>query len=48
MQDFVKCLKCQRENVKEDVFLDLPLAVKQFGAREAFKSVVSCYHFIKY
>ncbi|KAL6735927.1 hypothetical protein Aduo_006326 [Ancylostoma duodenale] len=39
MQDFVKCLKCGRENVRPDVFLDLPLAVKPFGAVEAFHSV---------
>uniref|UniRef100_A0A914WMJ7 Ubiquitin carboxyl-terminal hydrolase 47 n=1 Tax=Plectus sambesii TaxID=2011161 RepID=A0A914WMJ7_9BILA len=44
MQDFVKCLKCNTENVREDVFLDLPLAVKQFGAREAFKSVEDALH----
>uniref|UniRef100_A0A1I7VHI6 UCH_1 domain-containing protein n=1 Tax=Loa loa TaxID=7209 RepID=A0A1I7VHI6_LOALO len=30
---------CQKENVKQDEFLDLPLAVKQFGAIDAFKSV---------
>lgn len=41
MEDFVKCLFCQKENVKQDEFLDLPLAVKQFGASDAFKSVVS-------
>uniref|UniRef100_A0A158PEI1 Ubiquitin carboxyl-terminal hydrolase 47 n=1 Tax=Angiostrongylus costaricensis TaxID=334426 RepID=A0A158PEI1_ANGCS len=39
MQDFVKCFKCGRENVRPDVFLDLPLAVKPFGAMEAFRSV---------
>ncbi|CAD6193951.1 unnamed protein product [Caenorhabditis auriculariae] len=39
MQDFVKCLKCGRENVRPDFFLDLPLAVKPFGAMNAFKSV---------
>lgn len=43
MEDFVKCLFCQKENVKQDEFLDLPLAVKQFGASDAFKSVVSIY-----
>lgn len=41
MEDFVKCLFCEKENVKQDEFLDLPLAVKQFGANDAFKSVVS-------
>lgn len=44
MEDFVKCLFCQKENVKQDEFLDLPLAVKQFGASDAFKSVVSLYY----
>ncbi|GMS84196.1 hypothetical protein PENTCL1PPCAC_6371, partial [Pristionchus entomophagus] len=39
MEDFVACLSCGRESVKPDVFLDLPLAVKPFGATEAFKSV---------
>lgn len=39
MQDFVKCLKCGRESLRSDVFLDLPLAVKHFGAVEAFRSV---------
>ncbi|GMT14484.1 hypothetical protein PFISCL1PPCAC_5781, partial [Pristionchus fissidentatus] len=39
MEDFVACLSCGRESVKSDVFLDLPLAVKPFGATEAFKSV---------
>ncbi|KAM3720075.1 Ubiquitin carboxyl-terminal hydrolase [Dirofilaria immitis] len=48
MEDFVKCLFCQKENVKQDEFLDLPLAVKQFGASDAFKSVEEALHaFIK-
>lgn len=40
MQDWLKCLKCQTERIKEDAFLDLPLAVRPFGATEAHKSVV--------
>ncbi|CAG9530513.1 unnamed protein product [Cercopithifilaria johnstoni] len=44
MEDFVKCLFCQKENVKQDEFLDLPLAVKQFGASDAFKSVEEALH----
>ncbi|KAK0395740.1 hypothetical protein QR680_001407 [Steinernema hermaphroditum] len=44
MQDFVKCLKCGRENVKSDIFTDLPLAVREFGATEAFKSVQEALH----
>lgn len=43
MEDFVACRACKRESVKPDVFLDLPLAVKPFGATEAFKSVVSTF-----
>ncbi|KAI1718547.1 ubiquitin carboxyl-terminal hydrolase domain-containing protein [Ditylenchus destructor] len=39
IEDYVKCLTCKREKVKPDVFLDLPLAVKQFGATESYKSV---------
>ncbi|CAI2324179.1 unnamed protein product [Caenorhabditis sp. 36 PRJEB53466] len=39
MEDFVACLKCGRESVKTDYFLDLPLAVKPFGAINAYKSV---------
>lgn len=39
MQDFVACQNCGRESVKTDYFLDLPLAVKPFGAMHAFKSV---------
>uniref|UniRef100_A0A915CYT7 USP domain-containing protein n=1 Tax=Ditylenchus dipsaci TaxID=166011 RepID=A0A915CYT7_9BILA len=39
IEDYVKCLKCKTEKVKPDVFLDLPLAVKQFGATESYKSV---------
>lgn len=41
MEDYVKCLNCGTEKVKLDVFLDLPLAVKQFGATESYRSVVS-------
>lgn len=40
MEDYVKCLVCHTEKVKPDVFLDLPLAVRQFGANESFKSIV--------
>ncbi|CAI4224739.1 unnamed protein product [Auanema sp. JU1783] len=39
MQDFVKCLKCGKENVRKDFFLDLPLALKPFGAVESYKSI---------
>lgn len=42
MEDYVKCLHCGTENVRKDVFLDLPLAVKQFGVKESFKSIVNC------
>lgn len=43
MEDYVKCLSCLTEKVKPDVFLDLPLAVRQFGAKESFKSIVFFY-----
>ncbi|PAV82585.1 hypothetical protein WR25_26698 isoform E [Diploscapter pachys] len=39
MQDFVKCLKCGKENMRQDFFLDLPLAIKPFGATSAFSSI---------
>uniref|UniRef100_A0A1I7TNX9 Ubiquitin carboxyl-terminal hydrolase n=1 Tax=Caenorhabditis tropicalis TaxID=1561998 RepID=A0A1I7TNX9_9PELO len=39
MEDFVACLKCGRESIKTDYFLDLPLAVKPFGAMHAYRSV---------
>uniref|UniRef100_A0A183CS83 USP domain-containing protein n=1 Tax=Globodera pallida TaxID=36090 RepID=A0A183CS83_GLOPA len=39
IEDCVKCLRCKTENVRKDVFLDLPLAVKQFGASESFHSI---------
>lgn len=44
MEDYVKCLNCGTEKLKPDVFLDLPLAVKQFGATDSYKSVV-CFFF---
>ncbi|CAJ0955585.1 unnamed protein product, partial [Mesorhabditis belari] len=39
MEDFVKCLACKKENSRKDYFLDLPLAVREFGATRAFHSV---------
>ncbi|CAB3405418.1 unnamed protein product [Caenorhabditis bovis] len=44
MEDFVKCLTCGKENVRTDYFLDLPLAVKPFGAVHAFRSVEEALH----
>ncbi|VDK37056.1 unnamed protein product [Gongylonema pulchrum] len=44
MEDFVKCLFCERENTKQDEFLDLPLAIKKFGAADHFKSVEEALH----
>ncbi|CAI5440578.1 unnamed protein product [Caenorhabditis angaria] len=44
MEDVVKCLACGKENVRTDYFLDLPLAVKPFGATTAFKSVQEALH----
>ncbi|KAL3116045.1 hypothetical protein niasHT_007345 [Heterodera trifolii] len=39
MEDYVKCLRCKKENVRKDDFLDLSLAVRPFGASESFKSI---------
>uniref|UniRef100_A0AC35G3A4 USP domain-containing protein n=2 Tax=Panagrolaimus sp. PS1159 TaxID=55785 RepID=A0AC35G3A4_9BILA len=39
MEDFVKCLGCKRESVRQDIFNDLALAVREFGATESYKSV---------
>ncbi|KAL7080454.1 hypothetical protein ACQ4LE_000053 [Meloidogyne hapla] len=39
MEDYVKCLNCGTESTKKDIFLDLPLSVKEFGAVSPYKSV---------
>jgi ubiquitin carboxyl-terminal hydrolase 47 len=40
IQDYVKCLRCLNERVKEDVFLDLPLAIKPYGKFDSYRSIV--------
>lgn len=40
MEDFVKCLFCQNENVKTVEYLDLPLAIRADEGTEALKSLV--------
>lgn len=39
IKDYVKCLECDNESARDDVFLDLPLAVRPFGSQHAFSSV---------
>ncbi|CAK5074464.1 unnamed protein product [Meloidogyne enterolobii] len=39
VEDYVKCLNCGTESMKKDIFLDLPLSVKEFGAITPYKSV---------
>jgi hypothetical protein len=39
MEDFVKCHGCNRESIRQDIFNDLALAVREFGATESYKSV---------
>uniref|UniRef100_A0A914L1H7 USP domain-containing protein n=1 Tax=Meloidogyne incognita TaxID=6306 RepID=A0A914L1H7_MELIC len=39
VEDYVKCLNCGTESMKKDIFLDLPLSVKEFGAVTSYKSV---------
>ncbi|KAE9551831.1 hypothetical protein FO519_004963 [Halicephalobus sp. NKZ332] len=39
MEDVIKCLGCRREKVREDIYNDLALAIREFGATESYKSV---------
>jgi len=39
MEDVIKCLGCKREKVREDIYNDLALAIREFGATESYKSV---------
>lgn len=41
--DYVKCMKCKKIKSRNDMFLDLSLAVRPDGAMESHKSLVSCY-----
>ncbi|VDM44945.1 unnamed protein product [Toxocara canis] len=49
IQDLYRhCLNCQRESVKPDTFLDLPLAINHGGTGDAYKSVEEALHaFVK-
>ena len=38
MKDYVKCLECSYENAKTDLYLDIPLSIKPFGAQVCFAS----------
>uniref|UniRef100_A0AC35TIW5 USP domain-containing protein n=1 Tax=Rhabditophanes sp. KR3021 TaxID=114890 RepID=A0AC35TIW5_9BILA len=39
VEDYVKCLNCNNERVKEDVYLDIPLTIKKYGMPKAFASI---------
>jgi len=41
MIDYVKCMECGKENIREDTFLDIPLPIRPFGKETAYGSVVS-------
>lgn len=42
IEDYVKCLNCNNERIKEDLFLDIPLTIKKFGSNDSFTSVEQC------
>ncbi|CEF68480.1 Ubiquitin carboxyl-terminal hydrolase 47 [Strongyloides ratti] len=42
IEDYVKCLNCKNERIKEDLFLDIPLTIKKFGSNDSFTSVEQC------
>ncbi|XP_059471100.1 ubiquitin carboxyl-terminal hydrolase 47-like isoform X2 [Neocloeon triangulifer] len=39
MIDYVKCMECGKENIREDTFLDIPLPIRPFGKETAYGSV---------
>lgn len=39
MMDYVKCLECNTQKSREEVFLDIALSVRPFDDREGFHSV---------
>ncbi|KAF7632539.1 Ubiquitin carboxyl-terminal hydrolase [Meloidogyne graminicola] len=47
VEDYVKCLNCGTESMRKDIFLDLPLSVKEFGASFPYKSEEALDAFIK-
>lgn len=39
VKDYVKCLECNTESARVDVFLDIPLCIRPFGSEKTFESV---------
>lgn len=39
MIDYVKCLECNKEKQREDMFLDIPLPVRPFGSTVAYETI---------
>jgi ubiquitin C-terminal hydrolase len=39
VKDYVKCLECNIENARVDVFLDIPLCIRPFGSDKTYESV---------
>jgi ubiquitin carboxyl-terminal hydrolase 47 len=39
IKDYVKCLECNTESARVDVFLDIPLCIRPFGSEKTFESV---------
>lgn len=39
LKDYVKCQQCSHESARTDTFLDIPLAIRPFGSKQALGSV---------
>lgn len=39
LKDYVKCQKCGHESARTDTYLDIPLAIRPFGSKQALGSV---------
>lgn len=39
IKDYVKCLECDTESARVDVYLDVPLCIRPFGSNKTFESV---------
>lgn len=39
VKDYVKCLECNTESARVDVFLDIPLCIRPFGSDKTHESV---------
>jgi ubiquitin carboxyl-terminal hydrolase 47 len=39
VKDYVKCLECNTESARVDVYLDVPLCIRPFGSERTFASV---------